>query len=132
MAEEMVQPPLVLSMVLADHIHSDPDTGKFSVLGTYYTILGREYPCHRERLWIYLALTDGRGEVNLQLRVIDVDELREPVYEGEASVSFSDPLQISKLALVCHDVTFPEPGEYRVQLSASGSPIRDLRLQLLE
>ncbi len=40
------QPPEVLALVIADHIHRDDTTGKFFILGTRAAIGAAAFPCN--------------------------------------------------------------------------------------
>ena len=65
---------------------------------------------------IYIALTDGRGTVPIKLRLTDVDEDKEPLFETEAEVEFPDPRTVLEMEVVMRGVVFPEAGEYRLQI----------------
>jgi hypothetical protein len=73
------QPPEVLTLVIADVVHRDWDTGKFSILGTRSSIGSGVFPFECPKLAVYASMIDGRGDTPLQLRLIDVDEERQPV-----------------------------------------------------
>ncbi len=123
--------PDVLAMILADMVYRDRASGKFFVLGTYSTIAARVFPCNHPSIMVYLSLTDGRGETPLNLRLVDVDESRPPVFETESVVNFVDPTDVIEMVLVEHDVLLPQPGEYRLQLSGAGQFLRERRLWVL-
>jgi len=76
-------------------------------------------------LSVYANLSDGRGETPLRLRVIDVDETREPVLEFETTVNFPDPTEEVDVAFRLIDLVFPEPGDYCVQLYGAGQFLRE-------
>jgi hypothetical protein len=65
------QPPEVLAMVLADHIHRDPGNGKFFILGTYSVIAAAEFPVTHPVIQVYASLIDGRGPTPLKLILVD-------------------------------------------------------------
>ena len=75
-----------------------------------------------------MALDDGRGSTTLKLRLIDVDENRDPVFETETTVDFTDPNQILEIVFIRPQVSFPEPGEYRLQIFGAGEFLRERRL----
>lgn len=128
MFQELPQLPQVLTMTIADVVHRDPGTGKFSILGTYNAIAAQDFPCIHPSLGVFLALTDGMGKTPLLLRLIDAEEERPPVFKIEATVSFVDPTQVAEMGFACQGVKFPEPGEYRLQLFAGGEPLLERRL----
>src|SRR5438105_326893 len=85
------QPPEVLALIIADHVHRDDSTGKFFILGTRASISAATFPFTCTSLALYTCMIDGRGETPLRLRLIDVDEAREPVLLFETTVNFLDP-----------------------------------------
>jgi hypothetical protein len=112
------------------HVHRDPGTGKFTILGTYNVIGAASFPI-QQPLMIYLALTDGRDETPLKLRIVDVDEERPPVLEAEASLDMTDPTTVHEFPVIAPMATFPEPGEYRIQLFGAGTFLREVRLHVV-
>jgi hypothetical protein len=124
-------PPEVLALVVADLGYRDDVSGKFFLLGTRRVIWTRELPLTHPRLAIYTAMIGGRGEVPLELRVLDADEAREPIIAEEVNVSFPDPLTEIEVVFHLTDLVFPEPGEYRFQLFAAGQFLRERRVSIV-
>jgi Family of unknown function (DUF6941) len=108
------QPPEVLALLIADHVHRDEESGKLFLLGTRNSVGAREFPWTQARLAVYAALTDGRGETRLELRLVDVEESREPVLAHEVGVNFEDPTEDLEVVFLLNDIVFPEPGDYRL------------------
>jgi hypothetical protein len=130
MAKKTPQPPVpeVLSMVLADNVHRDTGSGKFTIIGTYKIIGGASFPLDHASMVLYTELTDGRGKTPIELRLIDVNEERDPVFNVHGEVNFTDPTQIHELVFIQVGVRFPKPGEYRLQLLAAGRLLRERRV----
>jgi hypothetical protein len=114
------QPPEVLALVVADHVHRDDMTGKYFILGTRFIIGAREFPWRHPALAVYAVLTDGRGETEVQVRLVDQDEESEPVFESEIAVRFSDPTTDVEVVFFLNDLVFPAPGWYRLRLYGAG------------
>ena len=123
--------PLALAMVVSDAIWIDPGSGKKTILGTFSAVYGRQFPLRMDNFAVYLALTDARGMVGLALRLIDVDELRQPVIEHTLNAEFTDPIAVLE-GTVSMPVVFPEPGEYRLQLLADGELIIERRIVVVD
>jgi hypothetical protein len=121
-------PPLALALVIADAIWIDPGSGKKTILGTFSAIYGREFPLTLNVLGVYASLTDARGKATLGLRLVDVDELRDPVWQQDFPVEFVDPISVMEVAVNTPDVVFPESGEYRLQLLIDGELIIERRI----
>jgi hypothetical protein len=124
------QPPDVLAMIIADSVHKEFGTNKIFINGTYSVIGARDFP-HYSSLVVYAAITGGHGPTVLKMRLVDVNEERAPLYESEMPANFPDPIVVAELVFGAHQVVFPEPGEYRLQLFAAGEPLRERRLHVV-
>ncbi|MFO0966583.1 MAG: hypothetical protein U0793_13500 [Gemmataceae bacterium] len=125
------QPPEVLALVLADYVHRDDNAGKFFIMGTRASIGATSFPFNCPSLGVYVSMIDGRDETLLRLRLVDVDEAREPVLDFETTVRFLDPLEELEAAFRLVDLVFPEPGDYRLQLFAAGQFLRERRFLVI-
>jgi hypothetical protein len=124
-------PPEVLALVLADHIHHDEQSGKLFILGTRSLIWASSFPWDHPVLAVYAVLVDGRGDLALRFRLVDVDEAREAVTEEEVEVTFPDPITELEITMAFTDLVFPEAGEYRLQLLVGEELLRERRLLVL-
>lgn len=128
--------PYCLAMVLADGIHRDAGTGKFTILGTFNSIFpAQEYPISA-RFCVYFAITDGAGDIKIDLRIknaahdfTDDDELIFKLPEGLPPLSLLDPLMVCEGVLVV-TCSFPSPGLYHCELYADESRLMSRRLIL--
>lgn len=123
-------PPDVLSLIVCDQIITDRLTGKQSLIGMFSRVHARKFPTAHPQLCVFASLTDGHGPTELTIRIVDANEVRRPIVEGKGKVEFKDPRAIAHLALQFHGLTFPQPGEYRVQLHSGGELLREARLEL--
>lgn len=89
------------------------------------------FPFTCSSLAVYASLIDGHGETPMRLRLIDVDEAREPVLEFETTVNFLDPTEEVEVAFRLVDLAFPEPGDYRLQLYGAGQLLRERRFLVI-
>ncbi len=123
--------PDVLSMIVCDQIITDRMTGKQSLIGMFCRIHARGFPASHPQLCVYVTLTEGYGDTGLRIRIVDANDERPPIAEGKGRVRFRDPRAIANLALQFQGLTFPKPGEYRVQLYSAGELLREARLELV-
>lgn len=124
--------PDVLSLIVCDQIITDRVTGKQSLIGMFSKIHAPRFPASHAQLSVFVALTEGHGKTDLLIRVVDSNEARPPIVEGRGRVDFKNPRAIAHLALQFHGLTFPEPGEYRVQLWSGSELLREARLELIK
>ena len=90
--------------------------------------MGPAFPLSVSSLGLYIALTDGRGKIPIRVRIIDADETRPPVVEGEYEFEFNDPRMIAEICMNMQGLTFPEPGEYRCQVFAGNEFLIERRI----
>jgi hypothetical protein len=117
--------------MIADYVHRDDSTSKFFVLGTRASIGAAAFPFQCPSLAVYASMIEGRGETPIRLRLVDVDEAREPVLEFETSVEFRDPTEEVEIAFRLVELVFPEPGDYRLQLYGAGQFLRERRFLVI-
>jgi hypothetical protein len=124
--------PDVISLIVCDQIITDRMTGKQSLIGMFANIHVMRFPAAHPQLSVYTSLTDGHGKTPVTIRIVDANDQRQPVVEGRGKVVFKNPRAIANMALQFHGLVFPEPGEYRVQLYAFDSLLKEARLQLVQ
>jgi hypothetical protein len=124
--------PEVLSLLICDQIITDRLSGKQSLIGMFSVIHATKFPVNHPQLSVFASLTGGHGDVALMIRIVDANEERTPLVQGQGKVQFGSPLAIANLALQFHGLTFLEPGEYRVQLLSNGELLREARLRLMQ
>jgi hypothetical protein len=125
------QPPDVLAMVLADTVLFDIPTSKLYIQGTYSAIFAAEFPAVYPAIVVYVAITNGHGMTELEMRLVDVDEVHPPIFASKTDVDFPDPLQVVERVFTGGPVAFPKEGEYRIQLFGAGHLLRERRLQVI-
>jgi len=118
MAEDKIERPVpdVLAMVLSDGILRDVLSGKHYIQGTYSAIIAPEFPWRHGPVAVYVAITRVRGKIPLKLRLVDVDEEHDPLFEITLELDSPDPLLVGEAIFGHPAVVFPAPGEYRLQL----------------
>ncbi len=123
--------PEVLALLVCDQIITDRLTGKQSLIGLFSRIHARGFPVSHPQLCVYVALTEGYGETEFTIRLVDADDARPPIVEGRAKIRVRNPRAVANLALQFHGLAFPQAGEYRVQLYSGGELLREARLEVV-
>ncbi|NOX59274.1 MAG: hypothetical protein GXP29_10500 [Planctomycetes bacterium] len=123
--------PEILSLVVCDQIITDRVTGKQSLIGIFSVIHATNFPVNHPQLSVYTSLTGGHGSVDLMIRIVDSNDARPPLVQGQGKVEFHTPLAVANLALQFHGLVFPQAGEYRVQLLCNGELLREARLRVM-
>lgn len=124
--------PIPLAVVICDHIWRDPYSGKVNLLGTFNAIASVQFPLVQPALSVYVALTEGHGPLQFRIRLIDVDDALDPIFEFEGEVFMADPRVVGEIEFARMNVTFPAPGEYRLQFFVNGEFLTERRLMALQ
>lgn len=120
--------PFPLAMVICDFIYRDPYTGKFTLTGTFSTITGHSFPLQHPQLFVYAALTGGRGKMPIRIELTSADEdITVKSLDDEFDFN-NDPRAIPELAFGFQGLAFPKPGEYRVALYANSEFMVERRI----
>jgi hypothetical protein len=128
MANHGVPPPTPLSLFVCERVIVDAMTGQHSLMSSLPHIQASAFPVAVPSIFVYAEFTNGRGATLLTVRVIDVNEEREPVFGATVQVQMEDPLAVSNLTIGLQNVVFPEAGEYRVQVLAGPVLLIERRL----
>jgi len=134
MPDEKLGPPapMVLAMVLCDAIYQDPATKKCTLLGTFSTINAKTFPAVHRQLAVHLALTGGHGKARVRLTLLGVEESQEPLFSREGVIEFKDPRMVAEVNFAIANLSFPKPGEYRLQVHGNDELLMERRLYVLE
>lgn len=131
--EKMGRPaPVVLATVICDAIYQDPGTRKCTLLGTFSTIRARQFPVRHPQLSVHVALTDGHGRTRIRLMIVPAEGGGQTLFSGEGVIEFTDPRMVAELNFAIANLTFPAPGEYRLQVYGNDELLMERRLDVLQ
>jgi hypothetical protein len=122
--------PTAVAMLICDHVWKDPCDGKTTIIGTFSTLNADRFPFRHPLVAVYLALTNGHGQVPVTLRLVDVDDQFDPIFELNKAFEFKDPHVLFEEGIEISHVLFPRPGEHRLQLLAHGQLLIERRLSI--
>lgn len=124
-----MSPPIPLTLLICDHVWRDPNSGKYSLLGTFSAIGSSSFPLVMN-LAVYFAVTEGQGKLPVRMEMIDVDEVRPAVFDAEGIFEFSHLRQVIEGTFDFTRLVFPEPGEYRLKLFVAGEFLMERSLHI--
>jgi uncharacterized protein DUF6941 len=122
--------PIGLAIVICDQIIEDKLTGKKSLIGIFNQIAAQTFPCRHPQLFVYVSLTDGRGQCAAKLRVIH-DESNAVVAEVNGQIQFPDVHAVVELNFGLVGLTFPEPGAYAMEFYCDDFLVLERRFQVV-
>lgn len=124
--------PMPLALVLCDSVYVEPQTQKKAIIGVFSALFAPSFPVVHPAMAIYLAMTDGQGKVPVRIRLVDSEEVRDPIFEVANEVVFHDRRMVSELIMNVGGLVFPAAGEYRVQTFAGDEPLLERRLVVMQ
>jgi hypothetical protein len=124
--------PVVLTQLLCEKVIVDARTQQYSLVGLVSNVNTTKFPVRSPNLCIFAEVTGGHGLTALTVRIVDVDEQRDPVVKLDLDVSLEDPLAVTQFVFGMPRLVFPEPGDYRLQALCAGSRLLEKRIILRE
>jgi hypothetical protein len=110
------QPPVCLALVLARSVSYSQETGLWSIVGPYATLTLGHFPFRFVSMEAYAVLTECDGDVLVELGLVDVNEVRPPVFRQLISASFDGPQDVQEIIYHNYNVSVPAEDEYRLLL----------------
>lgn len=126
--QEEIPPPVLLSIIICDQVIIDSITRNVSIIAAFETISAQKYPARHPRLALFCQLTNGRGKTKITLRLVDVQQEDEIMFEQTVEQEFKDVRQIANFAFNIGGIVFPHPGEYRFQIYAGTELLGERRI----
>jgi len=117
MEVEALEPPVVNSLLIADRVYRDVDSGKWVIAGVFNRLKTPALPARLDQLNVFFQLTNATRSFDLWLR-IEHAESGEVMFEmgGLMQVSPADPLRVIEHLVRLQDVLFRREGKYWIQL----------------
>jgi hypothetical protein len=100
-----------LALIVCDEVIEDKLTSKKSLIGMFNRITAIEFPCKHLGLHVFVSLTGGRGERNVELRCVDQSNLK-PLFGAKGKIKFINPNAIVEINFHLQNAVFPKPGKY--------------------
>lgn len=125
--------PIVLSLLVCRRIIRDSMSGEYSIISITSELAVTAFPITAPAFFVFAELTGMHGAIELGFRIIDANEERGPVAEVKGGGALTnDPLGVAQVAIAMAGLVFPEPGEYRLQLSSRGTLLAERKFRMVE
>ena len=132
MSEQSSIAPVVLTLLLTEKVIVDARTQQYSLVGLVSNVNASRFPVRSPNLCIFTEVTGGHGVTAISVRIVDVDETRDPVVKLDLQLNLENPLAVTQFVFGMPPLIFPEPGDYRLQALSAGSRLLEKRLILRE
>ena len=122
--------PQLRTILLADQVYRDAETGKCVIAGTFNRIGADHYPATHPLASLYLNLTDFIGKAQLKIRIVNSDE--ETLGEKAFAVESKDKLSACEVTVRLANLTFPLPGRYSIEVYCDDDYLGHLPVELVQ
>jgi hypothetical protein len=119
--------PVAIGLLLCEQVIVEEGTKNVTPVNCFIMRTAETFPWKSPPFLVLAWLTNGDGEVRLDVIVEEANSLEE-LYRSATRLHFSSPLQQGRLSIRLHEVTFPRPGKYRVVLLADGEMLAQRKL----
>ena len=123
--------PQSRTIILADQVYRDADTGKCIIAGTFNRIEAESFPATHPQAALYLNLTDFIGQVQLRVRLTR-DQNGEALAERAFPVESTDRLGACEVIVRLTNLGFPEPGRYSFEVYAGDDYLGHMPIDLVK
>jgi hypothetical protein len=114
----MTANPIAIGMTICDYVIIEEGTEKVSLIGILTKWVAKQFPWTPPQFFVHVALTDGLGEVTIDLVVSRLDTGQE-LYARRRQIHFVDKLRQLQLIFRIRDLVLPTPGVYQFSLLAA-------------
>jgi len=115
--------PKYLAMLLCDYVIRDGETNNKSLIGIFNRIIAGKFPVRHDRMHVFVALSDGRGEYATRLQVRG--PANEIVFSTDGKITIPDPLAVAEINFQIRGLMIPKPGRYFVEFLCDGELLVD-------
>ena len=114
--------PKVLAINICDQIIQDAKTHKMSLIGLFNRIQSQHFPVPHSLMHVYVALTDGHGSYNAELRFVNLTN-SQIIAKMTGPLIFKNPLQVTEMNFEIRNLAFRSEGKHSVQFCCNGQEI---------
>lgn len=125
---QKIPPPILLSVIICDQVILDSITKKPTIVGAFEVVSAEKYPARHSSLAFFCQLTNGRGEMPITIRLVDVGQTDQVMWQQKVRQDFSDVRQVRNLIFNVGGIIFPHEGEYRFQIYADEEFLGERRI----
>jgi len=123
--------PVLQALLLADHIYTD-QSGKRIICGTFSRIFCRTFPTMTSfSCFAFVLLVDVVGEVELQLRLVSLNDNEILMESKKAKIKSDSPLTPLDIVIQIPPFPLPRAGIYSFECWTDDVMIGSVRLQVV-
>jgi hypothetical protein len=123
------QVPTVIGLLLCEQVVIEKHTENISLINCFTKRTIGDFPSEPQRFAVVALLTDGFGEIALDLVIEHLDN-EDEVYRESQRLRFIDRVQEVRFLYRVTRCIFPEAGTYEVNLEAEGQVLARHRIMV--
>jgi hypothetical protein len=110
-----MESPTVNSLLLAERVYRDEESGQWIVAGVFNSILLPTVPAKHDRMDVFFQITNVSAPVDLHFRIESADK-GEVLLDVGGPISCPSPLRVIEQKMSLREVVYRAVGKYWVQL----------------
>ena len=127
----MTQRPVAIGLLVCEQVIIEESTRNVTPVNCFTHRRVERFPSEELPFVVFSILTDGLGNVTLEVRISRLDTLDE-IYRRSVSFRFTSPLQEIRCIVRIRGCSFPVSGYYNVMLLAENDLIAQRRILITE
>jgi hypothetical protein len=127
----MKQRPVVIGLLACEQVIIEEKTRNVTPVNCFTHRAAEQFPSQAFAFVVFAILTDGVGEIPLEVTNYRLDTLEE-IYQRTLSLQFTNPLQEVRCIFRIRDCSFPVPGHYQISLLADSEIVAQRKIRITE
>lgn len=127
----MIKKPVVIGLLVCEQVIVEEKTRNVTPVNCFTHQVVDRFPSEVVPFFVLAFLTDGLGEVPLEVKISRLDTMEE-VNQRTWSFRFTDPLREVRCIVRVRDCSFPVSGHYQIMLLADNEMIAERKILVIE
>jgi len=122
--------PIGIALIICDRVITDAVTHEKTLVSTFNRILAPSFPCVHPRMTIFVAVTNGRGTTEAEIKCVNESDQNATIFGMKGSIPFSDPNHVVEMSFQFNNVAFPKPDLHGIEFLCDGELILQRRFEV--
>jgi hypothetical protein len=122
--------PIGIALIICDRVITDAVTHEKTLVSTFNQISAASFPCVHSRMTIFVAVTNGRGSTDAQIKCVNESDQDTIVFGMKGTIPFTDPNHVVEMSFQFNNVTFVKPGLHSIEFICDGELILQSRFKV--
>jgi hypothetical protein len=123
----MAQRPVAIGLLLCEQVIVEEKTRNVTPVNCFTHRIATRFPSEVFPFVVFALLTDGMGDIPLEVRISRLDTLDE-IFRRSVSFKFTNPLSEVRCIVRIRDCSFPVSGHYQIMLLADNEMVSQRKL----